>query len=207
MRRLRLGRTQQLAVAALKSLGGRGRLAGVVAEAAGILGLDGYVIPRKVLKNRILAALQRLVARGLVGTDGSGFYWLKPPLGYSDIYVENFRVRLGNGREVQLWSKRDAGHALELEEALALADLRGAAELVQVELGVVEGQLDQVMDRYGISQIVYYKGDPAWPYLGSTKMEIRLGKNAPLKPTLLELDGWVRLVGGVRREVRRAAQA
>ncbi|MEB2837249.1 MAG: hypothetical protein GSR80_000836 [Desulfurococcales archaeon] len=199
----RLGPTQRLAVAALASLGGRARFSAIVNEVLGLLGVEGHLVPRSRLRNRVWQALRRLAARGLVGRY-RGVYWLAPRLGSSGVLVENFRARTHSGRVIQVWSKREAGRAATLEEALTLATLRGAVETVQVELSVIlrDPGLEEVMDALGVSIIKVYR-DPAPPYNLHAKAEATLS-NPPLKPGIEEHHHWARALHTITHALRKA---
>ena len=188
---LRLGRTQRLVIAALRGLGGRARFSVIVAEVASMLGLEGYVSTRSMLAERVWQALYRLYRRGLVHRH-RGMYWLDERLGGSGILVENFRVYDWRGRKLQVWSKRSEGRAAALEEALALATLRGATRTIQVELStVLGGGLARVMDELGITIIKIYR-DKHPPYHGRPKLEISFDR-PPLRPHLAEHGVWTRV--------------
>lgn len=185
----RLGRTQKLVVAALKTLGGRARFSTIVSEVASMLGLEAYSNgSRKVLRNRVWQALNRLVHRGIV-LRSRGVYWLAHRYGSVGLFVENFRVQNGRGT-LQVWSKRDMGRPASLDEALILATLRGARRTVQVEIATILPSFDKFMSRRGISIIKIYR-DPHPPYRGKAKLEVSI-EGPILYPHIVARDDWVR---------------
>lgn len=118
----RLGRTQKLVLEALSLQGPAG------ATPSMIVAFIRETRGRRVTRNAVWQALQRMARRGLVARLPGGRYRLAPT--WSGVYVENFRVA---GRLV--WSTKELGRPAALEEALTLAALRGLYWPVeQVEL-------------------------------------------------------------------------
>ena len=169
-----------------------------------MLGLEGHLLPRERLRNRVWQALRRLARRGLVGFRG-GVYWLQRPLGGPGLYAENLRVYTIAGRHVIVWSKREHGHAAPLEDALAVATLRGAAEVAQAEAAELldDPGLEAPMNVLGVSIIKVYR-DPSPPYRGRVKLEITFNSRTPLKPSILELKSWAEAFQSVKQALLAA---
>lgn len=186
---VRLGRTQRLVIAALRSLGGRARFSSIVVEVMRQLSIGD----REVVKKRVWAALQRLKARGIVDSR-NGVYWITRRIGRVPVLVENFRVENGLRMVVQVWSKRRFGRSAFLDDALDLALLRGARRTVQVELSVrLSDRLAEFMGRHGISIIKIYR-DRSPPWHGSVKLEAAFDRPPELYPHPAERDSWVKVL-------------
>ena len=160
----------KLVIAALKTLGGRARFSAIVSEVVSSLGLEAYSNgSRKMWRNRVWQALNRLVRRGIV-LRSNGVYWLAYRYGSVGLFVENFRVVNGRGT-LQVWSKREMGRPATLDEALIIATLRGAKRTVQVEIASILPGFDRFMSEYGISLIKICR-NPYTPYRGRAKLEV-----------------------------------
>ncbi|GBF08284.1 hypothetical protein apy_00090 [Aeropyrum pernix] len=196
---VKLGRTQLFVLAALERLGGRSRFAAIVKEYLELMGLDSGIANRERYKNRVWQALRRLVARGLVG-HANGVYWLSGPIARTRLFVENFRGVNEYGKTVQVWSKRDHGYALPLEEALELAAVRGVKRVVQIEIDELLGD-SKTLDSLGVSIIKLYK-DKSPPYNNKWKLEVSL-ENPPLLPDTSRITDWVKAFLKAKLEARR----
>lgn len=201
-----LGRTQRLVLAALYSLGGRARFSAIVNEVLALMGIEGHLIPRSRLRNRVWQALRRLAGRGIVDFD-KGVYWLAARFGGPDLFVENFRVETFAKKNVQVWAKggkNGGGRALRLVEALIQSTLLGSLKTLQVEVaGILKDErFKDLMDTLGISIIKVYR-DPSYPYLMWPKLEIAF-ERPPLRPNIAETERWVSAYHNVVKELRRA---
>ena len=196
----RLGRTEKLVLAALENLGGRARFSAIVSEVLELVGLDKYFLARR-WRNRVWQALNRLVFRGIIYRD-NGVYWIR--YGVTNIYVEKFHVKLGDGRRVFIWSKQETGRPATLQEALTLATLRGATKTLQVELSIPlnDSKFIELLDKYSISTIIIYR-DQHWPYHGKPKYELRFD-NSFLKPHILEERNWIKAINDSIKATKKA---
>ena len=194
----KLGRTQRLVIAALKSLGGRARFSAINREVAEMIGISP-----EVTRRRVWAALNRLKSRGVVDSLG-GVYWLtRRAKGPSGVLVENFRVRRLDG-VVQIWAKSRHGRPASLDEALEIATLRGAQTTVQVELSTgLPRWFSRLMGHLGISIIKIYR-DPGPPWRGRAKIEVSYDHPPLLRPHIAEREHWIRVLLGTLRDLVRA---